>query len=68
MYGVLFNDGTMKRSVRIAFINKDEKSVCVTTKSRMLAARWENREDAQKFVEYAKSVCSDGCVFKVVKA
>lgn len=68
MYGVLFNDGTMKRSVRIAFIDKDGKTECVTTRNRMFAARWKNREDAQKFVEYAKSVCHEGCTFKVVSA
>lgn len=68
MYGVLFNDGTMKRAVRIAFIDKDGKPLCVTTKRHMFAARWETREDAEKFVEYAKSTTPEGCTFKVVKA
>lgn len=68
MYGVLFNDGTMKCSVRISFVNKDGKFVCVTTKNRALAARWATKEEAKKFVEYAKNVCPEGCTFKVVKA
>lgn len=68
MYGILFNDGTMKRSVRIAFINKDGKLTCVTTKNRMLAARWDTKEDAAEWIEYANKVCHDNCTFKVVKA
>lgn len=68
MYGILFNDGTMKRSVRIAFVNKDGESKCVTTKSRMLAARWGTKEAANEWIEYAKKIVPEGCTFKIVKA
>lgn len=63
MWGVLFNDGTMKRSIRICIKGGN----VMTTDLRMYASRWKTREDAEKFCEYARKKCK-GCTFKPVHA